>query len=107
MTCKDCFYKKVCRHIEVEIPDEVCRHFVRADDVEKLEVENKALRGAANSYKLHCENIKADTVREMQTRLSMHFGTYTEDTTVKVCDLFKVTGEVAEKILNETEDDLT
>ena len=28
MTCKDCFHRKVCRLIDVEIPDEVCRHFV-------------------------------------------------------------------------------
>ena len=53
------------------------------------------------------ETIQANTVREMQTELSIHLGTYTKNTTIKVCDLFKLVDEIADKILNKnTEDDL-
>lgn len=37
--------------------------------IKELTVEVEALRGAANSYKMHYENVKADTVRNMQKRL--------------------------------------
>lgn len=45
--------------------------------------------------------VKADTVRKIQDRLAMHFGTYTDKTEVKVVDVFKLVGQIAEDMLEE------
>jgi hypothetical protein len=37
----------------------------------------------------------------MQERLEMHFGTYTDTTEVKVIDVFKLMGQIAEEMLEE------
>lgn len=37
------------------------------NDNKQLTVELEAMRGAANSYKMHYENVKADTVRKIKT----------------------------------------
>ena len=80
--------------------------------IKELTEENEWLKSAVNNstkcfLKLHDEyqTLKADTVRDIQTELSLHFGTYTEDTAVKVCNLFKVMDKIAEKILNENTED--
>lgn len=38
-------------------------------EVERLNVELKAMRGAANSYKLHYGNLKSEIIREFADRL--------------------------------------
>ena len=38
---------------------------VPKSEVERLEVELKAMRGAANSYKMHYENAKSEVAREI------------------------------------------
>lgn len=44
---------------------------------------------------------KADVVKKMQDRMVMHFGTYTDKTEVKVVDVFKLMGQIAEEMLEE------
>lgn len=40
------------------------------EENERLNIDLEAMRGAANSYKMHYEAAKADTVRKMQERLA-------------------------------------
>ena len=51
------------------------------------------------------QEARADTVREMQDRLAMHFGTYRPDETIKVHDMFKLIEKISNEILNNTEDE--
>ena len=44
---------------------------------------------------------RRDAVKQMQEKLSLHFGTYTDNDTVKVRDVFKLVGKFAEEILEE------
>lgn len=44
---------------------------------------------------------RADVVKKMQDRMMMHFGTYTDKTEVKVMDVFRLMGQIAEEILEE------
>jgi phosphate uptake regulator len=44
---------------------------------------------------------RADVVRKIQGRMMMHFGTYTDKTEVKVVDVFKLMGQIAEEMLEE------
>ena len=37
--------------------------------IKELTVEVEAMRGAANSYKMHYENVKADTIRNIKTHV--------------------------------------
>ena len=42
---------------------------------------------------------RADIVQEMQTRLAMHFGTYTEDDAVTVREVLWIVAKIAEEML--------
>lgn len=44
---------------------------------------------------------RADVVKKMQDRMVMHFGTYTDKTEVKVADVFKLMGQIAEEMLED------
>lgn len=59
--CKDC-----CANINIDIIDLIDR---QQAEIEKLEIENKLLRGAANSYKSHYNEAKAEAVKEFAERL--------------------------------------
>ena len=43
--------------------------------------------------------VRADTVREIQNRLVLHFGTYTDKTEVKMLDVFRLLDQIAEDII--------
>ena len=49
------------------------------------------------------EKAKADTVNELQTRVAVCFGTYTDKDTVKVSDVFKLIDQIAKEMLETTE----
>ena len=70
--------------------------------IKELTVEVEALRGAANSYKMHYENVKSDTIRKMQLRFKdelsksegrLHF-------TFELCEMIN---QIAKKMLEENE----
>lgn len=42
---------------------------------------------------------KADTLKDMQIKFAMHFGTYTDDSEVKVSEVFKLLSKFAEEML--------
>lgn len=42
---------------------------------------------------------RRDAIKQMQEKLSLHFGTYTDNDTVKVRDVFKLVGKFAEELL--------
>jgi arginyl-tRNA--protein-N-Asp/Glu arginylyltransferase len=44
---------------------------------------------------------KADTVRKMQIKFQMYFGTYTADATIKVSDVFRLLDKFTEEMLEE------
>lgn len=45
------------------------------------------------------KQVKADTVKEIQTKVAMHFGTYTDEDTVKVVDVFKLLSQIEKEVL--------
>ena len=67
---------------------------------ELLKRENKYLRehmwDEVNQAK---ELAISDTVKEIQTRFAVHFGTYTENDTVKIKDVFGLIDQIAKEIL--------
>ena len=47
------------------------------------------------------DQAKADTVRKMQDMVTMHFGTYTQNDTVKILDVFKMLDQIAKEMEEE------
>ncbi len=83
------------------------RYFEIKRLTEENEEQDKAILNALHRIGEVRRETKADTVQRVQLELSIHFGTNTKNTTIKVCDLFKLIDEIADKILNKnTEDDL-
>jgi FtsZ-binding cell division protein ZapB len=65
-----------------------------------LNEENERLKSLLDDRCDRCiERNRANTVREIQTRFAMHFGTYTYQDIVKVRDVFRVLDEIAKEIL--------
>jgi hypothetical protein len=52
---------------------------------------------------LDVKECRADTVRKMQDMVAVHFGTYTDKDTVKVLDVFRLLGKIAEEVLEDDE----
>ncbi len=54
--------------------DELARHHcLLVNDVTRLETELKAMRGAANSYKIHYEKARSEAIKEFAERLRSHY----------------------------------
>ena len=49
--------------------------------------------------KMISDEVKAVTVKEIQTKVAMHFGTYTDNDTVKVVDVFKLLAQIEKEVL--------
>lgn len=43
----------------------------------------------------------ADTVREIQTRFSVHFGTYTDKDMTPIIEVFRLLDQIAQEMLEE------
>jgi hypothetical protein len=85
-----------------------CADFLREESlvlIKELTEERdrclEALSELADNVGLLKDKAKADTVQKMQDLLAMHFGTYTDKTTVKVVDVFKLMSQIAEEVLEE------
>lgn len=50
------------------------------------------------------KTLRADTARDIQTRVAVHFGTYTDKDVVKVADVFKLINQIALEILEADEE---
>jgi hypothetical protein len=50
-------------------------------------------------YKIGYSDAKADTVRDIEIKFAMHFGTYTGGDTIKVSEVFKLLSKFAEEML--------
>ena len=57
-------------------------------EVDQLQIELEAMRGAANSYKMHYENLAREIFAEIEKKIhSMHYNANTKRKTVKVEEL--------------------
>lgn len=77
-----------------------------ACEVENLRAENEKLIASRDMWMstAYCEkdrvnSIKADTVRKMQDRFAVHYGTYTYDDKVKLVEVFRVIDKIAREML--------
>lgn len=107
VACRDCPHKYDARGAR-------CYAYLKQDAlalIRELTEENERLRAEAGNqsvlWRQHFESIyetakgtvKADTVRKMQIKFAMHFGTYTGKDTIKVSDLFKLLSKFADEML--------
>ena len=65
--------------------------------IRELTVELDAMRGAANSYKMHYEAAKADTVRKMQEAVLEMFPSDKEYTTISRRTVKRIAKEMLEE----------
>ena len=63
----------------------------------------RAMRGAANSYKMHYEAAKADTVRKMQERLHVAFRSDDGSIRNPDCYIRYVLDQTAKELLEEAQ----
>lgn len=64
----------------------------------------KALQYDRDQYRKGYEDgvqAKADTVRDIQTKFAMHFGTYRSEDSIKVSEVFALLSKFAEEMLEE------
>lgn len=135
--CNDEGDCSVCPYERARFVDELeCTEELHADAlalIKKLTIELDAMRGAANSYKMHNERlteenerltkanevyaeieqgyivtgvkkVQSDTLNDMQTRFAMHFGTYRPTDEVKVTEVFKLLKKISGEMLYEEEE---
>ena len=69
--------------------------------IDRLKKQNETLTIQRNAWALAAKAVKADTVSELQTRVAVHFGTYTDKDTVKISDVFKLIDEIAKEMFDE------
>ena len=74
--CEDCLKQDVCNR-DVGHGYSVCPRYLSADvaprsEVERLTIELEAMRGAANSYKMHYENLAREIFSELDSILKAH-----------------------------------
>lgn len=89
---------------QFRILDCECERLEKADEnqkaeIEKLKIENQALRGAANSYKIHHNEARVEAVKELIERLTKEYAHYTLDFTTSIdvffCDIKRIAKEMA------------
>ena len=89
---------------QFRILDCECERLEKADEnqkaeIERLKIENQALRGAANSYKIHHNEARVEAVKELIERLTREYAHYTLDFTTSIdvffCDVKRIAKEMA------------
>lgn len=78
-----------------------------SSECDRLTEENERLRGfnsakcedcaGCTAWNCDCANIEADTVRKMQERLKMYFGTYTLGYKIPLNEVLKVINQIAKE----------
>ena len=90
----------------------ISEEYYTAEAYDELREENERLKQLNESYaeiEQGCivtgvKKVQADTVREMQTRFAMHFGTYRPTDVVKVTEVFKLLKKISGEMLYEEEE---
>ena len=108
----ECCRGKGCKECPYRCGDATCISTVASDAlslINELTEKNKRLK--AQNYMMYpdgrlemiptVESVRADTVRKMQDKFTLHFGTYTAKDTVKVLDVFKLLDQIAKEMLEE------
>ena len=73
--------------------------------IKQLIEENETLKDKNEHLAVFLAEVKADTMREMQTRFAMHFGTYRPTDVVKVTEVFKLLKKISGEMLYEEEEE--
>lgn len=87
VNCKDCIHYDVCESDSEDVALNLtwankCQHFkdkadvVPKSEVDRLTVELEAMRGSANSYKMHYEKAKQEVAREIFEEIEKQIGFY-------------------------------
>lgn len=63
--------------------------------IKELTEENKKWQWC---LKNECEYTEKITVKKIQTMFAVHFGTYTDDDTIKIKDVFSLIDQIADEI---------
>ena len=72
-------------------------------EIENLKIENQSLRGAANSYKLHYNEAKAEASKELIEKLTKEYAHCTLDFTTTIDIFFCSIKRIAKEIAGDTE----
>ena len=72
-------------------------------EIEKLKIENKSLRSAANSYKLHYNNARTEAVKELIEKLTKEYAHCTLDFTTTIDIFFCSVKRIAKEMAGDTE----
>ena len=72
-------------------------------EIEKLKIENKSLRSAANSYKLHYNNARIEAVKELIEKLTKEYAHCTLDFTTTIDIFFCSVKRIAKEMAGDTE----
>jgi hypothetical protein len=69
-------------------------------EIEWLTNENKRLNKLLDDKCDRCiERERADTMSELQTRVAIHFGTYTDKDMTPIADVFRLLDQIAKEML--------
>lgn len=66
--------------------------------IEREVCEMKPYEATEVAYKNGYKQGRAEAIKEVYTRLSMNFGTYTDDDSVKLVDLFRFFDQIAKEM---------
>ena len=72
-------------------------------EIEKLKIENKSLRSAANSYKLHYNNARTEAVKELIEKLTKEYAHCTLDFTTTIDIFFCSVKRIAKEMAGDAE----
>ena len=70
-------------------------------EIERLKIENQSLRGAANSYKLHYNEARAEAVKELIERLTKEYAHCTLDFTTTIDIFFCSVKRIVKEMIGE------
>ena len=71
------------------------RILAKDKEIEILNFENLQMVASIKGLK---ETAKSEAIKEVYTRLSMNFGTYTDNDSVKLVDLFRIFDQIAKEM---------
>ena len=69
--------------------------------IERLKIENQSLRSAANSYKIHYNEARAEAVKELIERLTKEYAHYTLDFTTTIDIFFCSVKHIAKEMIGD------
>ena len=70
-------------------------------EIERFKIENQSLRSAANSYKIHYNEARAEAVKELIERLTKEYAHYTLDFTTTIDIFFCSVKRIAKEMIGD------